>query len=766
MSGLLAFVLLVTGMGVGTLICGLIPLSLPLSHRMMRILEVFGAGLLVGAAVTVVIPEGANALFAHVTPASQPAVASAARAPVLATSLQPAYHPVGASPSVEQHQGESWAWSFITKRDEPPTGDHDHDHDHDKDSHGADKNNFTAADAGHRLGSSILIGIVLMYVIDQFTSGSGSSTETHDGSSHTHGGHHHHDYTATPQRPRLEAHRLSKSFHHKTEGGGAAARPLHKMSSKASFAIFDRADHGVAEDDEEARIGSASAPDASAHDDAHRRVDSIVTTSSSSDTDLPEDYDHHDASLYPNADFKRFNGSSTNVADLESPSAGAPLLRRQDTATSVASGPRPRSRRSRSVSSVRSVHTSFGQALTTIVGLLIHATADGIAMGASAQSGDSTLTMVVFIAIMVHKAPAAFGLCAMLMAQRLSRTSIRKAVAVFALAAPVGALLTYALLALFFDVDVAAVPERVAAQAEGIDGKSIGTALAFSGGTFLFVAFHAVLELAGADADTVNRTAHRRRLHPKIPSVAAHGSGRRAPSLARRLTEPVIVPHAFFIATLWDCHIRAGVQQVLELGLLARRLGVGAFPCVRLSASLGCRRLCLCLFVALRRLGFWLLDQHLLLLAGHEVGERRSEGDDGSRAHHLPYGAADRALGRTRQSQEPPDGTEPAVLGRWQPEDRRLAVPARHAERHHRCDDKHDRLEEHSKRRLGARHVGIGALQIRKPLVHPTPQLGPLGELVLRRRGCELLLGAIDLLAQRALRGQRTAVKHRCEDKP
>ncbi len=47
MSGLLAFVLLVTGMGVGTLICGLVPLSLPLSHRMMRILEVFGAGLLV-----------------------------------------------------------------------------------------------------------------------------------------------------------------------------------------------------------------------------------------------------------------------------------------------------------------------------------------------------------------------------------------------------------------------------------------------------------------------------------------------------------------------------------------------------------------------------------------------------------------------------------------------------------------------------------------------------------------------------------------------
>lgn len=155
------------------------------------------------------------------------------------------------------------------------------------------------------------------------------------------------------------------------------------------------------------------------------------------------------------------------------------------------------------MSSSHTDHSSFGQALTTIVGLLIHAAADGIAMGASAQSGDETLTMVVFIAIMVHKAPAAFGLCAMLMSQRLSRTSIRKAVAIFAFASPLGALVTYGLLAMFFDSANTTV-HRAAADAQGgIDGKSIGTALAFSGGTFLFVAFHAVLELAGAEADTL-----------------------------------------------------------------------------------------------------------------------------------------------------------------------------------------------------------------------------------------------------------------------
>ncbi|SPO21424.1 related to ATX2 - Golgi membrane protein involved in manganese homeostasis [Ustilago trichophora] len=520
MSGFVAFLLLVSGMGVGTLICGLLPLSLPLSHRMMRVLEVFGAGLLVGAAVTVVIPEGSSALFANVTPST------AAPASVYTNVLHPAsafrpIAPLQATHVESKISEEPWAWSFISKRSQQPSHDHDHDHEHGPDEHDAPNTQkpFTNSDAEHRLGSSILFGIVLMYVIDQFTSGSANSSSSHnhdksqDGALPNH--HHHHDYAATPSRPRLETHRLSKSFHQKADPN-AASNTLHKVSSRASFTVFDRSQHGITNTDEEARIGTQD------HNEPHRRIDSIATASSSSDNDLPDDYDDHDAEHYQHADLKRVTSSHGNAEWHSSPrssttttttttttlhrdtpeSSSAPLLHRRNSFTSVNSA-RPRPGRSRSTSSTHTGHATFGQALTTIVGLLIHATADGIAMGASAQSGDQTLTMVVFVAIMVHKAPAAFGLCAMLMSQRLSRTSIRKAVGVFALASPLGAVLTYALLAAFFDADISSA--HGGSGGEGIDGKSIGTALAFSGGTFLFVAFHAVLELAGAEADIVPR---------------------------------------------------------------------------------------------------------------------------------------------------------------------------------------------------------------------------------------------------------------------
>jgi hypothetical protein len=62
-SPLVSLVLQSIGMLIGTLICGTIPLHLPLSKTKLRVLEVMGAGLLVGAGMTVVLPEGASALF-------------------------------------------------------------------------------------------------------------------------------------------------------------------------------------------------------------------------------------------------------------------------------------------------------------------------------------------------------------------------------------------------------------------------------------------------------------------------------------------------------------------------------------------------------------------------------------------------------------------------------------------------------------------------------------------------------------------------------
>lgn len=61
-------------------------------------------------------------------------------------------------------------------------------------------------------------------------------------------------------------------------------------------------------------------------------------------------------------------------------------------------------------------------------------------MGASSASKDEGLKLVVVGAIMIHKAPAAFGLCTLLLSQRLTKADIRRVMGVFSLATPVGAI--------------------------------------------------------------------------------------------------------------------------------------------------------------------------------------------------------------------------------------------------------------------------------------------------------------------------------------
>jgi zinc transporter 9 len=76
---------------------------------------------------------------------------------------------------------------------------------------------------------------------------------------------------------------------------------------------------------------------------------------------------------------------------------------------------------------------------------VIHAAADGIAMGASASSSDTKVGFIIFIALMVHKAPAAFGLTSILLKQGLSKRAARGHLIVFSLASPLGAWATYIL---------------------------------------------------------------------------------------------------------------------------------------------------------------------------------------------------------------------------------------------------------------------------------------------------------------------------------
>ncbi|KAK9766229.1 hypothetical protein K7432_004849 [Basidiobolus ranarum] len=112
---------------------------------------------------------------------------------------------------------------------------------------------------------------------------------------------------------------------------------------------------------------------------------------------------------------------------------------------------------------------------TVTVGLIVHAAADGIALGAASASRQPSLELLVFVAIMLHKSTSAFGLTTFLLSEGRSRSTIRKHLLLFSLAAPVAAIFTFVLL--------------TAQSMDPITTKQwTGIMLLFSAGTFLFVA--------------------------------------------------------------------------------------------------------------------------------------------------------------------------------------------------------------------------------------------------------------------------------------
>lgn len=122
--------------------------------------------------------------------------------------------------------------------------------------------------------------------------------------------------------------------------------------------------------------------------------------------------------------------------------------------------------------------------ITATLGLVVHAAADGIAMGAAVTMSTAHLTMIVFVAIMLHKAPAAFGLVSFLLHEGFDRPRIRKHLFIFAAAAPIGAIVTYLGL-------------NQQSMEKLHDTHTTGIAMLFSAGTFLYVAtVHVLPEIA------------------------------------------------------------------------------------------------------------------------------------------------------------------------------------------------------------------------------------------------------------------------------
>jgi len=111
----------------------------------------------------------------------------------------------------------------------------------------------------------------------------------------------------------------------------------------------------------------------------------------------------------------------------------------------------------------------------TLIHFLFLITVDGIALGAAATTSHAAVEMIVFLAIMLHKAPASFGLVTFLLRDGVDRIRIRRYLLVFSLAAPILSLIT------FFGLSQKSKETLSSANATGF-------AMLFSAGTFLYVA--------------------------------------------------------------------------------------------------------------------------------------------------------------------------------------------------------------------------------------------------------------------------------------
>lgn len=103
------------------------------------------------------------------------------------------------------------------------------------------------------------------------------------------------------------------------------------------------------------------------------------------------------------------------------------------------------------------------------LGLSVHAAADGLAIGAAASAGDTAFPVLVAIAVVIHRVPAAFSLGMFALHETEDTARAARGITAFALATPLTMLIAFLLL-------------------DGADDRIVALALLFSAGTFVYVA--------------------------------------------------------------------------------------------------------------------------------------------------------------------------------------------------------------------------------------------------------------------------------------
>ncbi|MDW3177189.1 MAG: ZIP family metal transporter [Acidimicrobiia bacterium] len=103
------------------------------------------------------------------------------------------------------------------------------------------------------------------------------------------------------------------------------------------------------------------------------------------------------------------------------------------------------------------------------VGLSAHAAADGFAIGAAAATGETAFSVLVALAVILHRIPAAFSLGMFALHETTNTRAVVRGLFAFSVATPLTMLVSYLLL-------------------DGASTGLVAIALLFSAGTFLYVA--------------------------------------------------------------------------------------------------------------------------------------------------------------------------------------------------------------------------------------------------------------------------------------
>lgn len=134
--------------------------------------------------------------------------------------------------------------------------------------------------------------------------------------------------------------------------------------------------------------------------------------------------------------------------------------------------------------SYRELFTSiFTSSLT--LGLIFHAMVDGISLGSSFSKSheESSIGFILFTMIIIHKLPTCFSLSTLLMKEKMNTSVLKFHLLIFASITPLSSILTFIFMSLF--------------QLQ--NDFVVGNLLVFSGGTFLYVVTHVMLEVSSTN---------------------------------------------------------------------------------------------------------------------------------------------------------------------------------------------------------------------------------------------------------------------------